>query len=238
MITTAPTNPYPDLAPPTGTDPDIWEGDPAQRVVTGITRGIGGHGIPVWTGTVHYVDGSLREPEVHVECLDDDEMTGLRATKPGNSLRHRSRPPTTSTGGQRDDHHRAASRHRRRRTSNIEHHGYHVTWCTNRDDEFDMHSEGEPDCSHQVTKVSVIPEGDVVKCQAWINATHPFTHGQFTPAQLEEMKRIYDGVEITLETWRGAGTNWDGQPIRLTSDTARSLAAALVRAADIEQGLT
>jgi hypothetical protein len=66
----------------------------------------------------------------------------------------------------------------------------------------------------------------------------PFTHGQFTPMQLDELERIYDGVEISIETWRGPGSDWEDQRIRITSDTARSLAAALNRAADIEQGLT
>ncbi|TPG26174.1 hypothetical protein [Mycolicibacterium hodleri] len=110
--------------------------------------------------------------------------------------------------------------------------------CTNRDDEFDMHSEAEPYCSHQVTKVNVIPEADVVKCQACVNATRSFTHGQFTTVQLGELERLHDGVEIAVETWHGPGSHWREQKIPITSDTARSLAAALIRAADIEQGLT
>jgi hypothetical protein len=70
------------------------------------------------------------------------------------------------------------------------------------------------------------------------NATTAFTHGQFTPAEAEERERHYGGVEIALETWHGPGSEWEDQRIRITSDVARTLAAALIRAADIEQGLT
>jgi hypothetical protein len=46
------------------------------------------------------------------------------------------------------------------------------------------------------------------------------------------------GDAMTLETWRGPGSEWEDQRIRITSDSARTLAVALIRAADIEQGLT
>jgi hypothetical protein len=120
-----------------------------------------------------------------------------------------------------------------------DYHAGHVVWCTNHDDEFDMHSDDEPYCSHTVTSIGVIhPEGDAVKCQAWVTATRAFTHGEFTPAEFAERERHYGGVEIVLETWRGRGIDADEQKIRFSSDAARSLAAALIRAADIEQGLT
>jgi len=70
----------PDVAPPAGTIPDVWEGNPAQRVVAGINRGIDGHDIVVWTATVQCADGSLREPaQVHVELSHDDAMTADQA---------------------------------------------------------------------------------------------------------------------------------------------------------------
>ena len=47
-----------------------------------------------------------------------------------------------------------------------------------------------------------------------------------------------DGLELAIETWNGPGSEWRQQYLRLTADVGRSLAAALVRAADIEQGLT
>ena len=118
-----------------------------------------------------------------------------------------------------------------------DYHGHHTVWCTNHDAEFDQHSDDEPYCSHTVTGVGVIPEGDAVKCKAWVTATASFTHGQFTPADFAERERRYGGVEIVLDTWRGPGKGGDEQKIRVSSDAARTLAAALVRAADIEQGL-
>ena len=78
MQTTA--TPLPDVQPPAGTKPDVWEGNPAQRVVAGINRGIDGHDVLVWTAAVQYADGSLREPaEVHVELDHDDAMTADQA---------------------------------------------------------------------------------------------------------------------------------------------------------------
>src|SRR5258705_10427383 len=79
---TTTTDPFPDVAPPPGTDPDVWEGDPPQRVVMGKTWRIAGHDITVWTGAIQYADGSLRQPaEVHVVEGEDDEMTSAQARK-------------------------------------------------------------------------------------------------------------------------------------------------------------
>jgi len=120
-----------------------------------------------------------------------------------------------------------------------DYHGYHVMWCTNHDAESPLHSEDEPYCSHMVTGIGVMPEGDAVKCQAWVSATTAFTHGEFAPAEYAAREQRFGGVEIALETWCGPGKGWDSdQKIRVSSDAARTLAAALVRAADIEQGLT
>ena len=120
----------------------------------------------------------------------------------------------------------------------LEQRGHHADWCTNHDAEFTRHSEREPYCSRIVAGFDVIGEGDVVQRQGWVSPTRPFSHGPFTAAELEEQNHLYTGVEIVIETWRGPGTEWVDEKIRITSDVARSLAAALVRAADIEQGLT
>src|SRR6478609_3498806 len=86
-MTTTPTTTVPDVAPPAGATPDIWEGNPAQRVVAGINRGIDGHDVLVWTATVQYADGSLREPaQVHVELHHDDAMTADQARAPAAQL--------------------------------------------------------------------------------------------------------------------------------------------------------
>lgn len=122
-----------------------------------------------------------------------------------------------------------------------EYHGHHVTWCTNQDAEFTGHSEEEPYCSRLIHAVDLIPEGDIVKAQMWAMPTAAFTHGEFTPAERAERERRYDGIELTIEVWRGGPGNYEGgdeQRLRLNSDAARTLAATLIRAADIEQGLT
>lgn len=120
-----------------------------------------------------------------------------------------------------------------------EYHAGHVTWCTNRDTEFTEHTDDEPYCSKLISSVPLQPEGEIRKGQVWISPTHAFTQGQFTPAEYSAREELYDGVELTIELWRGPKNGWaDEHKLRLNSGAARSLAAALVRAADIEEGLT
>ena len=119
------------------------------------------------------------------------------------------------------------------------HHGYHTTWCTSYDDESTLHSKEEPYCSTLLNSTPLIPEGDVVKTQVWASPTRAFTHGTFTPAEHGTREERYNGVELVVETWRGPQKGWDKtQKLRLTSHAARTLATILIRAADIEQGLT
>ena len=115
--------------------------------------------------------------------------------------------------------------------------GHHVTWCTNRDDEFTTHDDSEPYCSKQVTSVRLVPAEGMVKTTAWVSPTKAFTHGVFTPDDWAARDRRYGGVEIAVEHWAGPDIEVDEQKLRMSSDAARSLAAALIRAADIEQGL-
>jgi hypothetical protein len=74
---TTTTNPYPDVAPPVGTKPDIWETD--QCVVMGADRTIDGHDGLAWTSAVQYSDGSLRQVFVHVDMPTNDHMTSDQA---------------------------------------------------------------------------------------------------------------------------------------------------------------
>jgi hypothetical protein len=122
--------------------------------------------------------------------------------------------------------------------SEQDYHADHVTWCTNHDSEFTMHSEDEPYCSNTLGGPRLIPEGNAVKATVWVAATRAFTHGKFTTAEYVAREDHYDGVAITIDTWCGPGQDAGEQTFRLTSDAARSLAAVLVRVADIEQGLT
>ena len=70
----------------------------------------------------------------------------------------------------------------------------------------------------------------------WVYATSAAHPDALTSGQKAENEQLYEGVELTLE--RYDGTEWSEEKLRLTSDAARSLAATLTRAADIEQGLT
>jgi hypothetical protein len=119
-----------------------------------------------------------------------------------------------------------------------DYHGHHVIWCTNHDDEFTGHSEDEPYCSKLLHGVELIHEGAAKRTTMWVQPTAAFTHGRFTPAEHAERDHRYDGIELFIESWCGPDQDRPEQKLRLTSDAARSLAAALVRAADIEQGLT
>jgi hypothetical protein len=82
-MTTTTTNRFPSVAPPPGADyVDDWEGDPPQRVVGSGGRGIAdrGHDIIVWTATIQYADGSLRQPiEIHVDHGEDGALTSAQA---------------------------------------------------------------------------------------------------------------------------------------------------------------
>lgn len=77
MTTTTTTNPYPHIAPPVGTTPDVWEDD--QRMVMGADRTIDGHDAVVWTAAVQYADGSLQKAVVHVDMPAKDAMTSVQA---------------------------------------------------------------------------------------------------------------------------------------------------------------
>ncbi|MCX2929272.1 hypothetical protein ORI20_03225 [Mycobacterium sp. CVI_P3] len=120
-----------------------------------------------------------------------------------------------------------------------DYHDHHTVWCTNHDDEeFTGPSPHEPYCSKLLHGIELIPEGDARRAAMWVMPTAAFTRGPFTPAEYAEREYRYGGVELCIETWTGPDSN-DGEPkLRPTSDTARTLAATLISAADIEQGLT
>ena len=72
-MTTTNDNPFPNVAPPPGTEPDIWEGDPPQRVVHGYTYGVDGTDHIVWTAAVQPADATLYQPEIHVDIDRENE---------------------------------------------------------------------------------------------------------------------------------------------------------------------
>lgn len=118
-------------------------------------------------------------------------------------------------------------------------HASHVTWCTNHDSEFTTHTEAEPYCSHLMGSARLILEGEDqadARGQMWAMPTRAYTSGMFTPADHAVREATYGGVELCIDIWR-RGEGGSEQKIRLNSSEARTLAALLVRAADIEQGL-
>lgn len=114
----------------------------------------------------------------------------------------------------------------------------HTFWCTNHDNEFTSHTEAEPYCEHLIGSVQLIPEEDVnSKAQVWVLPTKAYTSGKHTPAEYAAREATYTGVELCIDVW-SPDTGSSEQKIRITSSDARTLAALLIRAADIEQGLT
>ncbi|CAJ1578989.1 hypothetical protein [[Mycobacterium] wendilense] len=113
---------------------------------------------------------------------------------------------------------------------------FHSVWCHQRD--FDEAHDCEiPYCYRPIHTVKLLaldgqkfPPGISVYATS---AAHPsaLTSGERAPDD-----HLYDGVELVTE--HHVDGEWVEQKLRLTSDAARSLAAALVRAADIQQGLT
>lgn len=122
------------------------------------------------------------------------------------------------------------------RNDTRDYHGSHVVWCGCHD--IEVHDSQTPYCEKPIHGVPLVLEGGAVKATIWTSATKAFVHGQFSPAQHDAMEARYNGVELAVETWHGPGRGHQEPLIfRLTSDAARSLAATLIRAADIEQGL-
>jgi hypothetical protein len=82
---TAPTNPYPDVAPPAGATADIWEDTPPERVVYSASRGIPDYEVNVWTSAIQFADGTLDDgsrsepPSVHLTVWASTGMNSDQA---------------------------------------------------------------------------------------------------------------------------------------------------------------
>lgn len=116
-------------------------------------------------------------------------------------------------------------------------HNFHTVWCDHRESG-EAHDDIFPYCMKQVNGVKLIAtEGEKFPPRMWVYATSPahpeaLASGE-RPANDDE---LYDGIELVAEVYDG--TDWVDQKFRITSDAARSLAATLIRAADVKQGLT
>jgi hypothetical protein len=110
--------------------------------------------------------------------------------------------------------------------------GSHI-WCDHRNVVEDhKHDDNVPYCYASVAKVQLIPEPGHSKSAVFVYATSTAHPNVLVSG--EQDGEPHDGIELAIETWAGKGSKWTEQKIHITSDAARSLAAALTRAADIE----
>lgn len=113
---------------------------------------------------------------------------------------------------------------------------FHAVWCDHRGTG-ETHHDTYPYCMRMVHGVKTIPlEGEPHPPNIWVTATSMAHPSALTSGELAADCQRFDGIELTIEKYIGA--EWVEQTLRLRSDAARSLAATLVRAADIQQGLT
>lgn len=112
----------------------------------------------------------------------------------------------------------------------------HVTWCDHRESG-ETHDPELPYCMKQIHGVRLFTlDGAEFPPQIWVYATNSAHVCALTTGKRPADDHLYDGVELTTE--HQVGDDWVEQKMRMTSDAARSLAATLIRAADIQQGLT
>lgn len=115
-------------------------------------------------------------------------------------------------------------------------HDFHTEWCDHRDSG-DTHDDSFPYCHRQIAGVKLaLSDGEKCPPSLWVLATsaaHPYV---LTSGQKPADDHRFDGIELCAEHY--VGNEWAAQQFRMSSDAARSLAAALVRAANIQQGLT
>lgn len=115
-------------------------------------------------------------------------------------------------------------------------HNFHNVWCDQRPRN-ESHDDNLPYCYRQVHGVTLhAAQGDEFPPNMWvyvIGTAHPDV---LTSGECPEGDEVSDGLEMVTE--HRVGDEWVERKFRLSSDAARSLAAALIRAADIQQGLT
>ncbi|MEH3131625.1 MAG: hypothetical protein PGN27_16885 [Mycolicibacterium neoaurum] len=120
----------------------------------------------------------------------------------------------------------------------------HVVWCSHRNVDV---KEGRHDdymaCCHKNVGSSVltVPEPGYDKAQVWVYATRT-AHPDALETGVTPGQDAFDGIVVMLEQRHEVGTEktWEDErpALRLASSEARTLAALLLRAADVEQGLT
>lgn len=113
---------------------------------------------------------------------------------------------------------------------------YHAVWCDHREGA-ETHDDTMPYCYKQIQGIELNPsKGEKFPPQMWVYTTASAHPCVLTSGERAENDCQYDGIELVTE--HHTGDDWVEQKLRLSADAARSLAAILVRAADIKQGLT
>lgn len=113
---------------------------------------------------------------------------------------------------------------------------FHSVWCDH-SSSGETHDDRLPYCMKQIHGVATIPlDGEPHPPKLWVYATAAAHPTALTSGERVDEDEQFEGVELTIE--KRVGDEWVDQTIRLRSDAARSLAATLTRAADIQQGLT
>ena len=111
----------------------------------------------------------------------------------------------------------------------------HSIWCDHRQSG-ETHDDLIPYCLKQIHGVVLIPDEGEHASKLWVYATSAAHPEALTSGRRVVGDERFDGIELAIETRSDDG--WTEQKFRVSSDGARSLAATLVRAADIQQGLT
>lgn len=112
----------------------------------------------------------------------------------------------------------------------------HKVWCDHHGTD-ETHDDELPYCMKQINGIKLIPiEGEKWPPGMWVYATAPANPAAMTSGDRAPDDHIYDGIEVAVE--HNYGDSMRESKFRMTSSAARSLAAALIRAADVREGLT
>ncbi|WP_083208397.1 hypothetical protein [Mycobacterium malmoense] len=123
-------------------------------------------------------------------------------------------------------------------TDIVDRHGWHSIWC---EGQHEPHSERWPYCERMIGGVnSAITEPDWNRAQVWVSVISAFLHGTFTAPYALAAERNRNGIQLDLLIDSGDGEDggWESTRINIRSGDARTLAALLVAAADVSDGIT
>lgn len=112
---------------------------------------------------------------------------------------------------------------------------FHAVWCSQRECG-ETHDDTMPYCYKQIHGVKLLAPDGAVPPQLWVYATATAHPDALTSGERAADGHLHDSIELITE-YR-VDTEWVEHKLRISDDAARSLAATLIRAADIKQGLT